>query len=65
MASRLGDVLFWLGIIIAIGWLVLSYFALSTRPSGAEFGMAEVLTVFTIPAISLAVGWALRYILRG
>jgi hypothetical protein len=65
MASRLGDVLFWLGIIIAIGWLVLSYFALSTRPSGAEFGRAEFLTVFAIPAISLAVGWALRYILRG
>ena len=65
MASRLGDVLFWLGIIIAVGWLVLSYFALSTRPSGAEFGTVEALTVFTIPAISLALGWALRYILRG
>src|SRR6516225_6850061 len=25
--TRLGDVLFWLGIIIAIGWLVLSYVA--------------------------------------
>jgi len=66
MASRLGDVLFWLGIIIAIGWLVLSYFAFSTRPSGSGLrDMAEVLTVFTIPVISLAVGWALRYILRG
>jgi hypothetical protein len=64
MASRLGDVLFWLGIIIAAGWLVLSYFAFSTR-TGGEFGTAEALTVFTIPAISLAVGWALRYILRG
>jgi hypothetical protein len=65
MASRLGDVLFWLGIIIAIGWLALSYFAFSTSRSGGGFGMVEVLTVFTIPAISLAVGWALRYILRG
>lgn len=65
MASRLGDVLFWLGIIIAVGWLALSYFALSTRSAGAEFGIVEALTVFTIPAISLAVGWALRYILRG
>jgi hypothetical protein len=65
MASRLGDVLFWLGIIIAVGWLVLSYFAFSTMPSGGEFGTAEALTVFTIPAISLALGWALRYILRG
>ena len=64
MASRLGDVLFWLGIIIAAGWLVLSYFGFSTR-TGGEFGTAEMLTVFTIPAISLAVGWALRYILRG
>jgi uncharacterized membrane protein YhdT len=64
MASRLGDVLFWLGIIIAVGWLVLSYFALSTRSSGG-FGTVEALTVFTIPAISLALGWALRYILRG
>ena len=62
MASRLGDVRFWLGIIIAIGWLVLSYVAF---PSGGGFGRAEVLTVVTIPAISLAVGWALRYILRG
>ena len=65
MASRLGDVLFWPGIIIAIGWLVFSYSALSTRPSGAGIGMDEVLIAFTIPAISLAVGWALRYILRG
>jgi hypothetical protein len=64
MASRLGDVLFWLGIIIAIGWLVLSYFAFSTRARGG-FGTAEALTVFTIPAISLAIGWALRYILKG
>jgi hypothetical protein len=65
MAARLGNILFWLGIIIAVGWLALSYFAISTTPGGHPFGAAEFLTVTVIPIISASVGWALRYILSG
>jgi hypothetical protein len=66
MVARLGNVLFWLGVIIALGWLALSYFGFSTRPSGGGIrDVAEALTVFGIPTISIAVGWALRYILAG
>ena len=43
----------------------MSYFALSMRAGGRNFGVAEALLVFGIPAISFAVGWALRYILAG
>jgi hypothetical protein len=66
MAARLGNILFWLGIIIAVGWLVLSYFALASRPSGRRVrDLADALTVFSIPVVSFAVGWALRCILSG
>jgi hypothetical protein len=64
MAARLGNILFWLGIIIAVGWLALSYYSLSTT-GGHPFGAAEFLTVTVIPIISASVGWALRYILSG
>jgi hypothetical protein len=65
MLARLGNVLFWLGIIIAVGWLALSFFAFSTRRNPYSFGVAEFLTIFAIPVISVATGWALRYILAG
>jgi hypothetical protein len=66
MSARLGNVLFWLGIIIAVGWLLLSYYALTTRQSGPVFGdAADVFAVFAIPIVSVTVGWALRYILGG
>jgi hypothetical protein len=66
MSARLGNVLFWLGIIIAVGWLLLSYYALTTRQSGPVFGdAADVFAVFAIPIVSVTVGWALRYIFGG
>jgi hypothetical protein len=65
MLERLGNVLFWLGLIIAAGWLILSYFGLSTRPNPTSFDLGDFLTVAVIPALSISIGWALRYILAG
>ena len=65
MLERLGTVLFWVGIIIAVCWLVMSYFALSTREGQHPFNVAEFLTVAVIPVLSVGIGWALRYILAG
>jgi len=66
MAARLGNVLFWLGIIIAIGWALLCYFLM--RP---DFGRpffdpgAATFVVLLVSVPSFLIGWALRYILRG
>jgi hypothetical protein len=63
MAARLGNVLFWLGIIIAVGYVVaVGYVA--TALSDA-WGVAGTLLVFAVPTITVAVGWAPRYILGG
>jgi hypothetical protein len=65
MLERLGNVLFWVGIIIAIGWLAFSYVALSTREGQHPLDVADLLTVIVIPILSVAIGWTLRYILAG
>jgi hypothetical protein len=62
MLARLGNVLFWIGVIIAAGWLFIGYSEYST---GHHFESADFATLAIVPAISLSVGWALRYILRG
>jgi cytosine/uracil/thiamine/allantoin permease len=59
MAARLGNVLFWLGIIIAVGYvLAVGYVATGLSEAGT-------LLVFAVPTITVAVGWAPRYILGG
>jgi hypothetical protein len=65
MRAILGNVLFWLGIIIAAGWLLLSWFGYSTIASGHAFDITDFLVLVVIPAISISVGWALRHILAG
>ena len=56
MAAQLGNVLFWLGIIIGIGiWLF-----------AVQFDDPEFLQAATVISIACAgIGWALRYILGG
>ena len=60
MATRLGNVLWWAGVLISLGTLALC-FALSDRPG--DIFPAWVL-VFYGP-VPLLVGGALRYILGG
>jgi hypothetical protein len=56
MAVRLGNVLFWVGVIIAAGWLSLWY---PLTDAKQVFGTALVAIVI------VGIGWALRYILGG
>jgi len=67
MLKRLGNVLFWLGIIIAIGWTLFCYWAFTMRaPPSSSFDLrAAIFTVLVISVPSLLIGWALRYILKG
>ena len=61
MVARLGNVLFWLGIIIAVGDVIaVGYVA--TGLSDA-WGVADAVLVFAVPTITVATGWASRYIL--
>jgi dolichyl-phosphate-mannose--protein O-mannosyl transferase len=60
MVARLGNVLFWWGVIIAVVWLVM-YFLFG----GGIRNVGDALNAFAIPAICIAVGWGLRYILSG
>jgi hypothetical protein len=65
MLERLGNVLFWIGVIIAVGWLVLSYFAGKSIPAPHVFDYADFLTSAVVPVLSVGIGLALRYILAG
>jgi len=64
-ARKLGNVLFWLGIIIAVGWLamVASNVLFSGPPERWE-GAHTAVTIIP-PIVALGVGWVLRYILAG
>jgi hypothetical protein len=63
MARMLGECLFWLGIIIAVGYAIaVGYVA--TGLSDA-WGVADTVLVFAVPTITVAVGWAPRYVLGG
>jgi len=55
MSARLGNVLFWLCIIAAGAWLLLAH------STGADLDSPAM--VYGGAGITLAVGWALRYIL--
>jgi len=69
----MGNVLFWLGIIIAIAWLLLvGVGAYNDGLTGVrvwelppELAIQIIFVVFVPPTISVAVGWTLRYILAG
>jgi hypothetical protein len=63
MAARLGNVLFWLGIIIAVGYVI----AVGCVAMGLydAWGVAGTGLVFAVPTITVAVGWAPRYVLGG
>jgi hypothetical protein len=63
MLTRLGNVLFGAGIIIAVGWLALMYFAFASRSKPLD--VVDVLVIACIPVLSVGIGWALRYILAG
>jgi hypothetical protein len=56
MAARLGEVLFWAGIILAALWLYLAF--------NAEEPQGDV-TLYVMPLIIVFVGWVLRYFLAG
>jgi hypothetical protein len=57
----LGECLFWLGIIIAVGYAIaVGYVA--TGLSDA-WGVADTVLVFAVPTITVVAGWASRYIL--
>jgi hypothetical protein len=65
MQERLGNVIFWIGIIIAVGWLVLSYFGYASEPRQAPLDGADIFAITIVPVLSVGIGWALRYILGG
>jgi hypothetical protein len=67
MAARLGNVLFWLGMLIAAGWLWFGYTVIMSGrgETSAPLDEADVVTLFGIPIVSAGLGWALRYILSG
>jgi hypothetical protein len=65
MRAKLGNVLFWLGIIIAAGWLLLPWFGYSTTTGSRKFDISDFLIIAFIPALIVSMGWALRYILAG
>lgn len=65
MRAILGNVLFWLGVIIAAGWLLLSWFGYATVGGSAKFGFSDFVIIVVIPAAIVSMGWTLRYILAG
>jgi hypothetical protein len=65
MLQRAGNVLFGVGIIIAVGWLVMVYFGYASKLRQTPLDVADVLTITSIPVLSVGIGWALRYILAG
>jgi hypothetical protein len=65
MRAKLGNVLFWLGIIIAAGWLLLSWFGYSIIAGSRKFDISDFLIIAVIPALIVSMGWALWYILAG
>jgi len=59
MAVRLGNILYWLGIVLAaIALLEASLVLFGSSPSGSNSGVL-------IGVVVCSVGWAARYILRG
>lgn len=63
MLERLGNVLYWLGMIVALLILSLPFIALLNGRSDSFF---VVLGFSTIAALlSYGIGWSLRYILSG
>ncbi len=62
MAARLGNVLFWTGILIAGAWLWLAAEVgiLKNTSDGQSLALAYGGAGFVV-----LIGWALRYILRG
>jgi hypothetical protein len=63
MKAVLGNILFWLGILIAAGWLLFSWFGYATIGGSAKFDISDVVILVVIPALIISMGWALRYIL--
>jgi len=56
MAARLGEVLFWAGIILAALWLYLAFNAGEPK---------DDFTLYFVPLVIVFVGWVLRYFLAG
>jgi hypothetical protein len=63
MRAILGNILFWLGIILAAGWLLLSWFGYATIAGSHKFDISDFLIIVVIPALIVSMGWALRHIL--
>ena len=62
MAARLGNVLFWTGILIAGAWLrFAAEIGLLKNPSDGQ----SLVVAYGGVGIVVLIGWALRYILRG
>jgi len=61
MASRLGNILYWAGCLLAAGWVVLAYFGTTTQ---AQPDWSFFWTAGLIPAAAFwLVGRAARYLL--
>jgi hypothetical protein len=41
----------------------MGFFAMKSIPGGPRWDGGEIFAVFAVPAISIGVGWAVRYIL--
>jgi hypothetical protein len=57
MAARLANVLFWLGVIVAVGYVARVLFDAWGRD------VADAVLIFAVSTITVAAGWASRYIL--
>jgi hypothetical protein len=60
MAARLGNVLYWLGCIVAVGWVAA---CLLVTPAGGNWGGVWFVAAWAV--IPLGAEWTLRYILAG
>jgi hypothetical protein len=47
--------MFGVGIIIAVGWLVLSYFGFASRANPTRLDVADLLTITSIPVLSVGI----------
>lgn len=69
MLGRLGNVLFWVSVIIAVAWLARGtwraasfVYEYQVMPTVSVDG---VMFIAGVPGVIVGIGWALRYILAG
>ncbi len=65
MLARLGNVAFYVGIIIAVLWLAAIAWSLGHDRAVLGATPGFYLSIIGIPALSVGIGWAIRYVLGG